>query len=280
VEGNLRASLRPRVEAIILAGGEGRRLQAVVSDLPKPMASISGRPFLWWLMTRLSRQQVGRVILSVGYKAEAIRGYFGDVFSGMELAYSVETEPLGTGGAIRFALEQAREAQVIVLNGDTYTDIELNGLGEKLESSGGDLVIAVTHLNDVSRYGAVLFDGKTETIVGFDEKPGKSAGYINAGIYCLRRDIFARYSVPVRFSFERDFLAKQLSVLRPVAFHGVRAFIDIGVPEDFALAQTLIPAIAKKLPETPTPESSLDCNEGSSHTKPTDNSTLNPFDVR
>lgn len=249
MEGDLRADHSPRLEVIILAGGQGRRLQSVVSDLPKPMANISGRPFLWWLMTRLRRQQVGRVILSVGYKAEAIQDYFGDGFNGIDIAYSVETEPLGTGGAIRFALEQARETQVVVLNGDTYTDIELRRLSEKLEGSRGDLVMAVTHLDDVSRYGAVLFNGETETVVGFNEKQSRSAGYINAGIYCLRRDIFDRYSVPTRFSFERDFLTKWLSVLRPVAFPGVRAFIDIGVPEDFALAQTLIPAIAQKAPE-------------------------------
>jgi D-glycero-alpha-D-manno-heptose 1-phosphate guanylyltransferase len=249
VESNVRASLRSGPEAIILAGGEGRRLKAVVSDLPKPMADISGRPFLWWLMTRLSRQQFGRVILSVGYKAEAIQAYFGDAFDGMHLAYSVETEPLGTGGAIRLALEQARETQVIVLNGDTYTDIDLPSLSAKLESSESDLAVAVTHLNDVSRYGAVLFDEKTRTIVGFDEKQGKSAGYINAGSYCLRRDIFVRYSVPARFSFERDFLGSRLTALRPVAFPDVRAFIDIGVPEDYALAQTLIPAIAENLPD-------------------------------
>jgi D-glycero-alpha-D-manno-heptose 1-phosphate guanylyltransferase len=232
------------MEAIVLAGGEGRRLRAVVSDLPKPMANVAGRPFLWWLLNRLAQQQVRRVILSVGYKADAIQNHFGNVFSGVELAYSVETEPLGTGGAIRLALEQAREKQVIVLNGDTYTDVDLRGLNAKFESSGTDLAVAVTHVNDVARYGGVVVDQKTERIVGFDEKQGTAAGYINAGIYCLRRDIFARYPVPAKFSFERDYLAKQLALLRPVAFAGVRAFIDIGVPTDYALAQTVIPELA------------------------------------
>ena len=236
------------MEAIVLAGGEGKRLRAVVSDLPKPMATVAGRPFLWWLMIRLVQQLVRRVILSVGYKSDAIQSYFGDVFSGIELAYSVETEPLGTGGAIRLALEQAKETQVIVLNGDTYTDVDLQGLSGKFESSGTDLAVTVTHVNDVARYGGVVIDQKTNTIVGFDEKGGAAAGYINAGIYCLRRDIFARYPVPAKFSFERDFLAKQLAVLRPVAFAGVRAFIDIGVPADYALAQTVIPELAGEFP--------------------------------
>jgi len=232
------------IEAIILAGGEGKRLRAVVSEVPKPMAEIAGRPFLWWLMTLLDRQPVGRVILSVGYKAEVIQDYFGDAFGGIEIGYSVETEPLGTGGAIRLALEKVRESRVIVLNGDTFTDVDLQSLIRAFESSQTELAVGVTYLNDISRYGAVVIDEKTNTVIGFEEKQGVSAGYINAGVYCLPRDIFLRHLVPTRFSFERDFLAKQLRALRPVAFNGIRAFIDIGVPEDYARAQTLIPELA------------------------------------
>ena len=236
-------------EAIVLAGGEGRRLRAVVRDLPKPMADIAGRPFLWWLMARLNQQRFRRVILSVGYKSEAIQDYFGNGFEGMEISYSVESEPLGTGGAIRFALEQASEPQVVVLNGDTYTDVDLQDLMRGFESSKTDLAIAVTYLNDVARYGAIIIEEKSNTVVGFDEKQGSSAGYINAGVYCLRRDIFGKYLAPHKFSFERDFLPKQLAALNPVAFKGVRAFIDIGVPEDYAAAQTVIPTLAATFPE-------------------------------
>jgi len=231
------------IEAVILAGGEGKRLRAVVSDVPKPMAEIAGQPFLWWLMTQLNRQQVGRVILSVGYKAEVIHDYFGDTFGGLEIGYSVETEPLGTGGAIRLALEKARESRVIVLNGDTYTDVDLQSLIRAFESSETDLAIGVTYLSDIARYGAVVIDEKMNTVIGFEEKQGVSAGYINAGVYCLPQNIFLKHLVPTRFSFERDFLAKQLKALRPVAFSGIRAFIDIGVPEDYARAQTLIPEL-------------------------------------
>jgi D-glycero-alpha-D-manno-heptose 1-phosphate guanylyltransferase len=232
------------IEAIVLAGGEGKRLQPVVRDVPKTMADVAGRPFLWWLMGRLHQQHVRRVVLSVGYKSEAIQDYFGEQFQGVEIAYSVESEPLGTGGAIRLALDQATQAQVIVMNGDTYTDLDLRGFVTMFESSGSDLAIAVTHLNDVGRYGAIVIDEKSDKLVRFDEKQRSSAGYINAGIYCLRPDIFMKYVVPVKFSFERDFLAERLAELSPVAFKGTRAFIDIGVPEDYALAQTLVPALA------------------------------------
>jgi len=231
-------------EAIVLAGGEGRRLRSVVPDLPKPMADIAGRPFLWWLMVRLNQQGVGRVILSVGYKAEAIQDYFGAKFHGVEIAYSVESEPLGTGGAIKLALEQATQAQVIVMNGDTYTGLDLREFVTKFEASGTDLAVAVTHLNDAARYGTVIIDEKNDKMLGFQEKQRSSAGYINAGVYCLRPDIFMRYVVPGKFSFERDFLTERLAELNPVTFKGTQSFIDIGVPEDYALAQTVVPALA------------------------------------
>jgi D-glycero-alpha-D-manno-heptose 1-phosphate guanylyltransferase len=235
------------IEAIVLAGGQGTRLRAVVRDLPKPMAAIDGRPFLWWLMTRLHQQHVGRVILSVGYKSAAIRDYFGDSMDGMEISYCVESEPLGTGGAMKFALEEASEANVIVLNGDTFADVNLLDLMGEFDSAGVDLAVAVTYLNSIARYGAIVIEEKNNTIRGFDEKQGLPAGYINAGVYCLRRDIFVKCSAPAKFSFERDFLPKELGRMRAIAFRRVRAFIDIGVPEDYMLAQTLIPTLAARI---------------------------------
>jgi D-glycero-alpha-D-manno-heptose 1-phosphate guanylyltransferase len=235
------------IEAIVLAGGQGTRLRTIVRDLPKPMADIAGRPFLWWLMTRLNQQSVGRVILSVGYKSGAIQDYFGAAFDGMEISYAVESEPLGTGGAMKLALEKAREPEVIVLNGDTYADVDLQGLMCRFDSSGSDLAVAVTHLNNSARYGSLVIEEKTSIITGFSEKQGPAAGYVNAGVYCLRRDMFVKYSAPAKFSFERDFLPKNLGILRAIAVKAVRAFVDIGVPRDYTAAQTLIPTLAARV---------------------------------
>ena len=234
------------IEAIVLAGGQGTRLRSIIGDLPKPMADIAGRPFLWWLMTHLSQQHVGRVILSVGSNSETIQNYFGAAFGGMEISYAVEQEPLGTGGAIKYALEKASAPQVIVLNGDTYAEVSFRDLMSRFELAATDLAVAATYLNNVTRYGAIVVDEKSNTITGFDEKQGLAAGYINAGIYCLQRDIFVKYPAPAKFSFERDFLQKKLGTLRAIAVKGVRAFIDIGVPGDYALAQTLIPTLAAR----------------------------------
>jgi D-glycero-alpha-D-manno-heptose 1-phosphate guanylyltransferase len=234
------------VEAIVLAGGQGTRLRSVVMDVPKPMAEIAGRPFLWWLMTRLNRQGVGRVILSLGYKSDVIQKYFGTKFEDIQIAYTVEKEPLGTGGAMKYALESATVQKVVVLNGDSYADINIRDLFYNFASGNGHLGVTVAYRRNSARYGSLIIDKKTNIITGFKEKQCHGAGHVNAGVYCLRRDIFEKYSGAAKFSFETDFLPTQLRALRPVALKGVRRFIDIGLPKDYALAQSLIPNLAGK----------------------------------
>ena len=148
---------------------------------------------------------------------------------------------------MKLALGEASEAEVIVLNGDTYADVDLLDLMREFDSAQADLAVAVTYLNTIARYGAIVIDEKNNAITGFDEKAGLAAGHINAGVYCLRRDIFLKYSAPAKFAFERDFLPKGLGMLRAIAFRGVGAFIDIGVPEDYTLAQTLVPTLAARI---------------------------------
>ena len=110
------------MEAIVLAGGLGTRLRGIVDDVPKPMAPVHGRPFLTLVLDQLVATGFDAAILAAGYRHDAIRSYFGDEYRGLALAYSVESEPLGTGGAIRLACDQAHSRDVFVLNGDTYLD--------------------------------------------------------------------------------------------------------------------------------------------------------------
>ena len=238
----------PMIEAIVLAGGQGTRLRAIVRDLPKPMADIAGRPFLWWLMTRLNQQGVGRVILSVGYKSAAIQDYFGTAFDGMEISYAVESRAAWDRRCDEICVREGQRTASNCLEWRHLCRCQTcKAFCRRFDSASTDLAVAVTYLNDSARYGSLVIDEKTNTITGFSEKQGAAAGYINAGVYCLRRDIFAKYSAPAKFSFERDFLPKQFGVVRPLALKGVRAFIDIGVPEDYTLAQTLIPTLAARI---------------------------------
>ena len=115
-------------EAIVLAGGFGTRLAHIVSDVPKPMAPVCGRPFLRFILDDLQKKGVERIILATGYKRECIEEFFGTHYRGMEIVYSPEDTPLGTGGAIKRALSLCREDWVAVLNGDTYFDVDFSTL--------------------------------------------------------------------------------------------------------------------------------------------------------
>jgi D-glycero-alpha-D-manno-heptose 1-phosphate guanylyltransferase len=224
------------MEAIVLAGGLGTRLALRLQGLPKPMAPVAGRPFLEILLTQLRRSGCARVLLSVGYRHEVIEKHFGAVFDGMKIDYVVESTPLGTGGAIRLALERASEDSVLVLNGDTFLDADYAGMMRFHAEEGAEATLAVVRRDDVSRYGGVTIDGRR--IVGFEEKGRSGSGWINAGTYVLGRDLAWPPALAEKFSIEHDFFSPELARLRPAAFKVDGYFLDIGIPEDYDRAQT------------------------------------------
>lgn len=225
--------------AIILAGGLGTRLRTRVTDLPKPMAPIGDRPFLAFLLDRLQQAGFRRAILSVGYRAESIESCFGTRYRDLELTYSREEEPLGTGGAIAQAISQCDEGRALVLNGDTYLELDYEAFALFHARSSGPLSMTVREVPDAGRFGAVTIeDGR---VVAFIEKGSVGAGWINAGSYIVEADIFKRYPMPRKFSFELDFLMPHCDAIRPKAFHTDGYMIDIGIPEDFDRAQVELP---------------------------------------
>lgn len=221
------------MEAIILAGGFGTRLQSVVSDVPKPMAPIGDKPFLHYILTTLYKQDVTHVVLSVGYKHETIVNYFGSEYLGMQIDYAVEDEPLGTGGAIKKALKMIKSNDILVLNGDTFFDIELSDLRHFYEEKAADIAIALKTMRDFDRYGVV--EVAKERVTAFREKKPSKEGEINGGIYFLKRNLFDKYSLPDVFSFE-EFLEDYMKTLRIFAKPYDSYFIDIGVPDDYSKA--------------------------------------------
>lgn len=228
------------MEAIVLAGGLGTRLENKLHGLPKPMAPVAGRPFLEILLNQLARSACTRVILSVGHLHNVIENYFGAAWRGISIAYSIENAPLGTGGAIRASLAHCTEETILVLNGDTYLDADYAKMmrfhaGQPAPQSVS-MTIAVAHQPELARYGGVLLDNNR--IVGFEEKGRTGPGWINAGAYALRRDLAWPPSLPEKFSFETDFLAPETARLHPAAFKVDGFFLDIGIPEDLDRAQT------------------------------------------
>lgn len=220
------------MEAIVLAGGFGTRLSHILKDIPKPMAPVNGDPFLSYIFEYLLKFKVTHVVLAVGYKAQAIQNYFQVNCKGISITYSTEDTPLGTGGAIKKAMEYCSQEDVFVLNGDTYFDVDLARMKEFHERKGSLLTIAVKPMTNFERYGTVVI--KDDKIVRFEEKKPALAGRINGGIYLMKKEVMESAGQGA-FSFEKDLLEKTKTEL--YAFESDGYFIDIGVPEDYNRAQ-------------------------------------------
>jgi D-glycero-alpha-D-manno-heptose 1-phosphate guanylyltransferase len=164
-----------------------------------------------------------------------IRDHFGDNYRGMSLQYSVETEPLGTGGAIRQAMELSGADEVLVLNGDTLFRVELEKFLESHHKRGGILSVAVKHVADTDRFGRVEVS-EDDVITDFLEKAAGGPGWINGGVYIVSKSLFGSYSMPERFSFEQDLVEPNIGTIRPLAFCSGAYFIDMGIPEDYERA--------------------------------------------
>ncbi len=224
--------------AIVLAGGFGTRLRSVVAEVPKPMAPVCERPFLAFIMDYLVVNHFEKVVLSVGYKGKMIEEYFGTDYRGMQVTYAIETTPLGTGGGILNATKNCSDEPILVLNGDTFFDVSINGFATFFEKKSADLVFALKPMKAFERYGTVLLDDENR-ITQFQEKQYRAEGLINGGAYILRKSIFEKcgFTIGERFSFEADLLEKQVKTMNFYGFVTNSYFIDIGIPEDYAKAQ-------------------------------------------
>jgi D-glycero-alpha-D-manno-heptose 1-phosphate guanylyltransferase len=223
------------MEAIVLAGGFGTRLRAVVPDLPKPMAPVSGRPFLEILLGALARNGYDRVILSVGYRADSVIDHFGATFAGMELVYEIENTPLGTGGALRRALGRCATDHAFVQNGDTYLELDTAEVEAQWRRDRTPIIVA-REVPDTSRYGRLETSGRR--VVGFVSKGIPGRGLINAGSYLLPQNIVRHFPDDGTFSLEADFLAQAVTRMPFDHYVSNGRFIDIGIPEDYARARS------------------------------------------
>ena len=225
------------MECIVLAGGLGTRLRSVIGASPKCMAEVAGRPFLFYLLDYLKVQGISRVILSLGYKHELISGHPQLPDCRLELAYAIESEPLGTGGGIRLAMQQARQDQVFVVNGDTFFALNMQAMVQQHERTGAELTLGLKSMRDFDRYGSVEID-EQGLITAFREKQYQAEAFINGGVYLIQRNPFLEHTTEGTFSFEQDYLQQRVPSRRLYGFCSDAYFIDIGIPSDFAKAQT------------------------------------------
>lgn len=224
-------------EAIILAGGLGTRLKSVVADLPKCMAPVAGKPFLHFVIKHLQQQGIEKFIFSVGYKHEAIENYLNKNHPELNYKLALETEPLGTGGAIKLAGSKATEQDVLVLNGDTLFTVDVKSLYAFHQQHQSVCTLALKPMSNFNRYGVVELNNDNR-VASFKEKQQYKTGNISAGVYILNIANFISHTLPEKFSIEKDFLEKFYTTEKMYGCIQDKYFIDIGIPEDYSKAQT------------------------------------------
>jgi len=223
------------MEAIVLAGGKGTRLQSVVADVPKCMAPVAGKPFLYYLLSTLETAGFSRVILALGYMHEAIEAWIDRYETSLTITPVVEDTPLGTGGAVKLALSKATQPSVFVFNGDSYLELDYQALFQFHIEKKALATIALKQMFRFERYGRVEIDDK-EQIVRFGEKQYCDAGFINGGVYVINQKALEKF--PDAFSLEKDFFEPEAATGQLAGFATGGYFIDIGIPEDYLRAQS------------------------------------------
>lgn len=225
--------MKSKTQAILLAGGLGTRLRSVVSDRPKPMALIQGKPFMKYVVLELKNQGINDIIFAVGYKGTMVEEYFGDGKKfGFHASYAYEETLLGTAGAIRNASGLVMEQQVLVLNADTFYRMDYGRLWKLKQEMNLDMALVLRQVADISRYGEAVLEN--QMLTGFNEKTaGARPGTINGGIYLLSKELIDE--IPEgKVSLENQMIPRWMKEGRRLGgFVNDGYFIDIGVPEDY-----------------------------------------------
>jgi NDP-sugar pyrophosphorylase family protein len=220
------------VDVVILAGGLGTRLKSVLPDKPKVMADIKGKPFISLLFDQLIQIGIQKVVVSTGYKEEVIRQYFGKYYKNIELIYSNESEPLGTGGALKLAQKNLDKTHMLVLNGDTLISFNFKDFFSYHLSKSNEVTMLLCWMEDTRRYGMVEVD-RHGKVLSFSEKSGNvGKGLVNAGVYLVRRECFQSFSEKTNFSLEHDFFPSMIG-RNLFGFKNEKPVFDIGTPESY-----------------------------------------------
>lgn len=227
------------ITAAILAGGLGTRLRSAVANRPKVLAEVRGRPFLAYQLDQLADAGLRHVVICTGYRGEMVQQAFGDRYRNVQLEYSHETQPLGTGGALRAALPMVRSQTLLALNGDSLcrADFASFAAAHAARQAAGTLLLV--HVADASRYGRVELDQQRHVVQYAEKQPDSAPGWINAGIYLFEREIIESIPQDTAISLERGVLPRWIG-------HGLCGFecrgdfIDIGTPESYQAADHFV----------------------------------------
>lgn len=228
-----------RVAAVILAGGFGTRLREVVSDRPKVMAEINGRPFLSYLLDQLTDAGIERVIISTGFMAGIIEEVIGYTYRGLQLDYSREQIPLGTAGAVKLAGQVVDTEHCLVMNGDSYTKFDLVSLYMFHKQENANITLLAKMVDNTTRFGTIQMNERNEIEKFMEKKPKAVFGLINAGVYIMKTSIFQEIPDKIPCSLEYDFFPSMIGQ-GIFGFKTKGKFIDIGTPKSYTKAKALL----------------------------------------
>lgn len=227
-------------DVAILCGGLGTRLRQTIGEKQKTMAEVNGRPFLDILLEYLAGQGFRRAILCAGYQAQDIQARYASGKYGLKIEVSAEPEPLGTGGAIVNAKGLIQSDPFFVLNGDCFCDCDYSALLTEHARRKADMTLVLVRLLEKKDYGSIVV-GPDNRIVDFREKAAETSDvmFISAGIYCFQKKVFDWMPPQKKFMVERDFFPQHVQK-KMFGFEARGQFLDIGTPQRFEAAQTLL----------------------------------------
>lgn len=228
---------------VVLAGGLGTRLKGVVSDVPKPLAPIEGKPFLDYLLSYWVKNKAKKIILSVGYKNDQIKKHFGKNYKGVPIEYVIEDVPAGTGGAVLKVLDEVNMPDdFFIINGDTLFLNDLKIMINSHVDNEADFTICLRNIENAGRYHRMQMD-KTNKLCSILEPDNKKvSGLINGGVYVVNRKVFDVFSIEQEkvISLENEILPKIISSNKVYGVVDDGAFIDIGIPDDYFRAESFL----------------------------------------
>jgi NDP-sugar pyrophosphorylase family protein len=228
----------------------GSRLRPIISDRPKVLAPVGGRPYVTYLLDQLAEAAVRDVVLLTGYRADQVQRSLGRTYRGLPLTYSPEPAALGTAGPLRYALSYLSSDFVLLINGDSYCDVDWQAVGRFHRQQSADFSMVLARVPDAGRFGRVCARPDSR-VTGFTEKSAVSgAGWINAGIYLLARGLIGEIPPGRPVSLEREMLPAWIGAGRRVyGFRSAGGFLDIGTPESYARAETFFAGEGRAKPQ-------------------------------
>ena len=224
------------IVAVILAGGMGTRLREVVSDRPKVLAELNGKPFIFYILDQLLNAGIKKVIISTGYLGEQVEKTIGNRYDSLKVDYSKEHNPLGTAGALKLVQQNTDTEHFLVMNGDSYVEFNIFSLLTYSRKNKANIVILTKKVEDTSRYGTIKLNENSEIVSFLEKRKIAEGGIINAGIYFLERSVFNNIPDKTPCSLEYDFFPQMIGK-NIYGFETDGRFVDIGTPESYLEAK-------------------------------------------